>query len=151
MNELGAIMAILCARSGGARLPRRGADAVRCSAAVYVPGTHSVVHLPRLRRSAEVVDQLTNQLAPMPRRMGRTAHAPATLPARTYTYQKSMEPSPSKVRALSAQAAALRPVLAAERREHDAGLSQRPEKAVLSTNAGDETFGAAPGHFTAEL
>ena len=71
-------------------------DAMRYAAAVYVPGTHNVVHLPRLRRSAEVVDQPANQLAPMPRRMGRTAHAPATLQARMYTYQKSMEPFPFK-------------------------------------------------------
>ena len=77
--------------------------------------------------------------------------APATRLPRLDTYQKSMEPFPFKSAGLSAQAAALRPVLATERREQDAGLSQSLEKQSISTNAADETFGAAPGHFTVEL
>ena len=63
-----------------------------------------------------------------------------------YTYQKSMEPFPFKSAGSHPHSlVALRPVLATERREQDAGLSQSLEKQSISTNAADETFGAAPG------
>ena len=127
-------------------------DAVRCSAAVYVPGTHSVVHLPRLRRSAEVVDQPANQLAPMPRRMGRTTHAPATLPARMYTYQKSMEPFPFKsAGSLRTSLRRCGPCWLRSDGSTTLGYPKGLDKQSISTNAGDETFGAAPGHSTVEL
>ena len=120
--------------------------------AVYVPGTHSVVHLPRLRRSAKVVDQPANQLAPMPRRMGPTAHAPAALPARMYTYKKSMEPFPFKsAGSLRTSLRRCGPCWLRSDGSTTPGYPKGLEKQSISTNAGDEAIGAAPGLFTVEL
>ena len=125
------IFCVVRARKAVRGCPGGVRDAVRCSAAVYVPGTHSVVHLPRLRRSA--------------RGSGPTCQSTRTHAAANGTYcPRAGDASSSYVYlpeihgALPLQKcglsphkpAALRPVLATERREHDAWLSQRPGKAV---------------------
>ena len=100
----------------------------------------------------QVVDQPANQLAPMKRRMGRTAHAPATLSARMYTYQKSMEPFPFKsAGSLRTSLRRCGPCWLRSDGSTTPGYPKGLEKQSISTNAGDETFGAAPGHFTVEL
>ena len=69
-----------------------------------------------------------------------------------HTYQKSMEAFPFKSAGLSPhKPAALRPVWLPSDGSTTRGYPKGLEKQSISTNAGDETFGAAPGHSTAEL
>ena len=69
-----------------------------------------------------------------------------------HTYQKSMEPFPFKSAGLSPHK--LRRCGPCWLRSDGSTTPNYPkglEKQSISTNAGDETFGAAPGHFTVEL